>query len=223
MELLSETATETIRLLIVDDHQMVRDGIRVMLESQDRLAIEVTEAESGEEGLQKILKQDFDIIMVDYQLPRMSGAETVEKILVHKPDAKILALSNYDELSYITKMTGAGTKGYVLKNIEPAQLITAIETVLSGGSFYSNEVAVKLIDGDKQSRQKTFPLEYYGITRREMEILKMIAKEMTNEQIAKALLLSKRTVDSHRQNLINKLHVKNTVGLIKIAYELKLI
>jgi DNA-binding NarL/FixJ family response regulator len=224
MELTSETMTATIRLLIVDDHQMVRDGIRVMLESQDRIAgFDVTEADSGEDGLQKVLKQDFDIIMVDYQLPRMSGAETVEKILTYKPEAKILALSNYDELSYINKMISAGAKGYVLKNIEPSQLITAIETVLNGKSYYSNEVAVKLIDGDRQPRQKAFPLEYYGITRREMEILKMIAKEMTNEEIAAKLLLSKRTVDSHRQNLINKLHVKNTVGLIKIAFELKLI
>jgi DNA-binding NarL/FixJ family response regulator len=219
----TEKKKQTIRLLIIDDHQMVRDGIRVMLESNQRqYKFIVSEADSGEDGIKKVLKNPYEMILVDYQLPNMSGAETVQKIKTHRPDVKILALSNYDELTYITKMINAGAHGYVLKNIEPAQLVAAIQTVLGNKRFFSNEVAVKLIEREKQDH-KTLPIEEYGVTEREIEILKMIASEMTNDEIAETLDISKRTVDAHRQNLLHKLRVRNTVGLIKIAYELNLI
>lgn len=219
----TEKKKQIIRILIIDDHQMVRDGIKVMLESQQKqYKFIVSEAESGEDGLKKVMKNQYDMLLVDYQLPGLSGAETVQKIKLQRPELKIMALSNYDELTYITKMISAGAHGYVLKNIEPAQLINAINTILSNKRFFSNEVAVKLIEREKQER-KTLPIEEYGVTEREIEILKMIASEMTNDEIAETLEISKRTVDAHRQNLLHKLRVRNTVGLIKIAYELKLI
>jgi DNA-binding NarL/FixJ family response regulator len=219
----TEKKKQLIRLLIVDDHQMVRDGLRVMLESQQKMyKFIVTEVESGEEAVKKILKNPYDVILVDYQLTGMSGAETVQKIRLHKPDAKILALSNYDELTYITKMINAGASGYVLKNIEPAQLVSAIHTIIINKRYFSNEVAVKLIEREKQDR-KMLPIDEYGVTEREIEILKMIAGEMTNDEIAEELEISKRTVDAHRQNLLHKFRVRNTVGLIKVAYELDLI
>jgi DNA-binding NarL/FixJ family response regulator len=219
----TEKKKQLIRILIIDDHQMVRDGIKVMLESQHKVyKFIVSEAESGEDGIKKVMKNHYDMLLVDYQLPGLSGAETVQKIKLHRPDLKIMALSNYDELTYITKMINAGAHGYVLKNIEPTQLINAINTILSNKRFFSNEVAVKLIEREKQER-KVMPIEEYGVTEREVEILKMIASEMTNDEIAETLDISKRTVDAHRQNLLHKLRVRNTVGLIKIAMELRLI
>jgi DNA-binding NarL/FixJ family response regulator len=169
-----EAMTKTIRLLIIDDHQMVRDGIRVMLESRaDFMRFEIDEAEN-------------------------------------------------DEISYIKSMINEGANGYILKNIEPSQLVHAIEAVLAGSSYYSNEVALKLIDSAKSS-DSIVSASRTRLTKRELEILKMIALEMTNDEIAKGLFISKRTVDTHRQNLLNKLHVKNTAGLIKAAYAFNLV
>jgi DNA-binding NarL/FixJ family response regulator len=218
-----ETSTKSIRLLIIDDHQMVRDGIRVMLESRgDFVHFEIDEAENGEIGIQKVLKKNFDIVLVDYQLPGMSGTETLQQMRLYKHDLKVLALSNYDELSYVNSMINQGVNGYILKNIEPSQLVHAIESVLSGSSYFSNEVALKLIDSAKNS-DKPLQANKSRLTKRELEVLKMIALEMTNDEIAKGLFISKRTVDTHRQNLLNKLHVKNTAGLIKAAYAFNLL
>jgi DNA-binding NarL/FixJ family response regulator len=220
---MEETPVKIISLLIVDDHQMVRDGIRVMLESKESfLRFEIDEAENGEVAIRKILKKDFDIILIDYQLPGMSGSETLQKIRLYKKDLKVLALSNSDEISQIKSMLNEGVNGYILKNIEPTQLIQAIQSVLAGIPYYSNEVAIKLIDSAKNS-DKPMALQKSGLTKRELEILKMIAFEMTNDQIAKSLFISKRTVDTHRQNLLNKLGVKNTAGLIKAAVEFNLL
>jgi DNA-binding NarL/FixJ family response regulator len=197
---------QIVRLLIVDDHQMVRDGIRVMLESQNKTyTFVITEAENGEEAIKNVLKYDYDIILIDYQLPNMTGMETVERILLYKPTTKILALSNYDELTYINNMLKAGASGYILKNVEPVELIAAIKTILNDKVFYSNEVAIKLIESKKKTASS---IDKYSLTKRELEILKLITQEKTNDEIS---------------NLLNKLGVKNTVGLTKIAIELKLI
>ena len=218
-----ESPIKTIRLLIIDDHQMVRDGIRVMLESKENfLRFEIDEAENGEIAIRKILKKDFDVVLIDYQLPGLNGTETLQKIRLYKKDIKVLALSNYDEFSYVRSMINEGANGYILKNIEPSQLIHAIESVLAGKSYYSNEVALKLIDSAKNS-DKAASADRGGLSKRELEILKMIALEMTNDEIAKSLFISKRTVDTHRQNLLKKLQVKNTAGLIKAAYSFNLL
>jgi DNA-binding NarL/FixJ family response regulator len=212
---------QIIKLLIVDDHQMVRDGIRVMLESQKKIySFLITEAETGEAAIKYVLNNSYDIVLIDYQLPKMTGMETVERILLYKPNTKILALSNYDELSYINNMLKAGVAGYILKNVEPSELIAAIKTILDNKAFYSNEVAVKLIESKKNIVSS---IDKYGLTKRELEILKCITQEKSNDEISEMLNISKRTVDSHRQNLLSKLHVKNTVGLTKIAIELRLI
>jgi DNA-binding NarL/FixJ family response regulator len=221
--IMEETSVKIIRLLIIDDHQMVRDGIRVMLDSRkNSFVFEIDEAENGEIAIQKILKKNFDIVLIDYQLPGMSGTETLQRIRSYKKDIKALALSNHDEVFYIKSMIDEGANGYILKNIEPSQLIQAIQSVLAGTPYYSNEVALKLIDSAENS-DKSVNAFKSGLTKRQLEVLKMIAQEMTNDEIAQALYISKRTVDTHRQNLINKLDVKNTAGLIKAAYTLKLL
>src|SRR2546423_5429541 len=203
---------------------MVRDGIKIMLESrEDYLRFEIDEAENGEMAVQKILKKGFDIVLIDYQLPGMTGTETVKQIRLYKKDIKVLALSNYDEFSYVNSMVNEGANGYILKNVDPSQLVQAIQSVLAGSSYYSNEVALKLIDSAKNLDNKSINAQKNRLTKRELEVLKMIALEMTNDEIAKGLFISKRTVDTHRQNLLNKLSVKNTAGLIKAAYRLNLL
>lgn len=147
--------TRPVQTLIIDDHKMIRDGLKVMLSSLKKfIHFDIEEAESGEQALIKVSKKIFDIIIVDYHLPGISGAETTIQILRFKPNTKILALSNYDELPYIQNMINAGVKGYILKNIEPSQMLSAIKTILEGKTYYSNEVALKLIDTAKEDRVK---------------------------------------------------------------------
>jgi DNA-binding NarL/FixJ family response regulator len=218
-----ENPINLINLLIVDDHQMVRDGIKVMLQSKkDVFQFVIDEAENGEEAIKKVSRKNYDVILMDYRMPDMSGAETTENILRVQSRIKILALSNYDELPYVERMLAAGAKGYVLKNIEPTQLLVAIKTILEGNTYYSNEVSTKLLDSQGKKAVNHI-LEKHGLTKRELEVLRMIAQEMTNEEIAEQLFVGKRTVDTHRQNLLNKLHARNTVGLIKAAYKLELV
>jgi DNA-binding NarL/FixJ family response regulator len=215
---------KTLKILLVDDHKMIRDGIKSMLESQEnKYKFIIDEAEDGEEGLAKS-KANPHIIIMDYQLPKMSGAETAALILGSNPKAKILALSNYNEYMYIDKMIKTGVKGFILKNIGPEELLKAIETILNGSIYYSSDVAVKMMSFDNNSAQskktpKDNKLEEI-LSQRELEVLKCIGEEYTSEEIAKKLSISKRTVDSHRQNIMNKLNVKNIAGLVKYALPL---
>ena len=214
---------EIVNVLIVDDHKMLRDGLKVMLASLKKwIHFKVMEAESGEEALLKITRNPFQLIILDYNMPGISGSETVYRILRFKPKMKILALSNYDELPYIQHMIDAGAKGYVLKNIEPAEMLHAIKTIFSGKRYYCNDVAIKLLEAEEEKAIEKIRSKKI-LTRRETEVLQMIVREMTNDEIAQKLYVAKRTVDTHRQNLIKKLDVKNTVGLVRAAYKLKLI
>ncbi|MDE3185089.1 MAG: response regulator transcription factor [Bacteroidota bacterium] len=214
---------ETINLLIIDDHKMVREGLKIMMASlKNSVHFNVQEAESGKEALTKINRFNFDVAIVDYQMPGMSGVETIQRILRLKPHLKILALSNYDELSYIESMMDAGANGFVLKNIEPGEMLKALRTILSNKIYYCNDVSIKIIEAAENKNTQKVQLEKI-LSTRETEVLRMIAMEMTNDEIAQKLFLSKRTIDTHRQNLINKLNVKNTAGLVKAAYKFNLI
>ena len=214
---------EVVNVLIIDDHKMVRDGLKIMLASlKNFMLFKIQEAESGEDAVTKINRSDFEIAIVDYQMPGISGAETIHRILRHKPQMKILALSNYDELSYIQSMMDAGARGYILKSIEPAEMLNAIKTILSNKIYYCNDIAVKLIESAEDKKAKN-TIAKKVLSNREAEVLQLISLEMTNDEIAQKLFVSKRTIDTHRQNLISKLHVKNTVGLIKAAYRLNLV
>jgi DNA-binding NarL/FixJ family response regulator len=218
---------QKIRILIVEDQQIVRYGVRSMLCMEEyKYNFVLDEAETGEEGIRKSNESDFDIILMDYQLPQMSGPDAVAEILKVKPNLNILAFSSYNEFIYAENMMKAGAKGYVLKNISREELLIAFETILQGKTYYSNEVATKMIDFKfseapvaRLARVKHDKIE--KLSPRETEILRLIASEYTNEQIANKLFISKRTVDTHRQNLLKKLDVKNTAGLMQYAYELK--
>jgi DNA-binding NarL/FixJ family response regulator len=219
----SKPTNRPIRVLIVDDHVMVRDGLKVMLASfRQQLHFKITEADSGENAIRKLERMIFDLVIIDYQMPGLSGAETVERIIRLKSAVKILALSNYDELPYIQRMMDAGVSGFVLKNIEAAEMLNAIKSILSGRLYYCSEVAVKLIDSGMDKPESPVQVKSL-LTGRELEILQMIYMEMTNDEIANQLSVAKRTIDTHRQNMINKLRVKNTAGLIKVAIKLKLV
>lgn len=214
--------SKQITVLIVDDHQMVRNGIRTMLKSEvDHYQFAITESESGEDAISKVQKNDYDIVLMDYQLPKLNGTETVSLLLNYKPEIKILAMSNYDEYHYIKNMMDSGAKGYMLKNISPTELVTAIGTVLNGAHYYSHDVALKLIHYKfvEDNRMKL----NINLSKRQIQILRCIANEKSNDEIAEELHIDKRTVQSHRQNIKKILGVRSSIGLIKYAIELKLL
>lgn len=216
-----------MRILIADDHKLVRTGIRFTLESAypREKKLRFDEAANGYEAVQLALTNQYDVILMDINMPELDGAQAVMEIKKIKPDQPILAISMHDEEYEVRKMIDAGVRGYLLKNTGPEILTAAIETVIKGGQYFSNEVALKLmqIPGIHTNTEVKGAAPKELLSKRETEILVMIANELTNEQIADQLSLSKRTVDTHRQNILNKLQVKNTAGLIKYAIQHKLI
>jgi DNA-binding NarL/FixJ family response regulator len=213
---------EKIRLLLIDDHHIIRDGLKAILKSTKNYDFIVDESDTGKDALKKIKQKEYDIIITDYQLHDMNGKELVESILLYRNESKILVLSNHSNTDYVTNIIEAGAKGYILKDIEPFELIHAIKNVLNNKIYYSSSIAVALLANEKES-QSNKTLKYHDLTKREIQILRLIAQEKTNTEIADILFIAKRTVETHRHNLINKLDVKNSIGLIKLAYEMKLI
>lgn len=214
---------KVINLLIVDDHKVLRQGLKKMLAPLKKsLNIQITEADSSAQAIFKINQKDFNLIIMDYQMPDASGLETIRRILRFKRMMKIIILSNYDELVFVESVREAGAKGYLLKDIDSEELFKAITTVLKGGIYYSNPIALKLIESTENTETSN-RLVKAKLTNREIEILRLIAMELSTAAIAEKLFISKKTVDSHRQNLRHKLNVKNTAGLVKAAYKMKLL
>ncbi len=219
--------TRNVRILIVDDHKMVREGIRSMLEFQEsKFKFFINEASDGEEGVEVAGQSQFDLIIMDYQLPGIDGADAARLILEKNPDAKILALSNYNEYMYIDRMIKTGVKGFVLKNVSPEELIKAIDTILNGSNYFSNDIAIKLLNFNNIGPDSRIRLHnsrgkiYNDLSTREVEVLKLVGEAKSNDEIAEMLSISKRTVETHKQNLLRKIGVKNTTELIKFAVEM---
>ncbi len=217
------THKPTIHILIVDDHQMVRQGLKKMLLSlNSTFLIKTSEADCGKKAIEKLNQKQYDIVFIDYQMPENSGLETINQILRFKPAQKIIVISNYDQLAYLESVRSAGAMGYLLKNIESPELLKAINRILQGKLYYSNDVMLKLIEAEERNVVQENKIKNL-LTKREIEVLRLIANELNNDQIGKKLFISPKTVQSHRQNLLIKLGVKNTAGLVKNAYQLKLI
>jgi DNA-binding NarL/FixJ family response regulator len=221
-----------IKILLVDDHKLVRNGIKYTLETS-RMAKridEIHEAVNGSEAVEFAKAIKYDLIFMDINMPLKDGISATKEIVKTDKFTKIIALSMFDEDFEIRSMIKAGAMGYLLKNTGTEVLEEAISTVLSGGNYYSNDVAVKLMAPYNENKLDEEKLKRHSISKnesvlskRELEVLELIASEYTNDEISKKLNLSKRTVDSHRQNILNKLQVKNTAGLIKYAFKVGLV
>lgn len=215
-----------VNVLIADDHKMIRDGLRLMLSLQNRAYnFFITEANDGGEAVALCLKKNFDIILMDYQMPVFNGDDAARRILMYKPSAKIIILSSYEDTGFVQSSIRSGARGYILKNIETSELVEAITTVLDGGTYFSSAVKEKTEYREEEYTEADVKAtcKQFGISDREAQILRYVASEYTNDEIAKVLKISKRTVDTHRHNLMFKLKAKNTAGLVKFAYANKLL
>lgn len=205
-----------IKVLIADDHKVFRDGIESILEDVDGMEV-VAQAEDGRVVLEKLKTITPDIILMDISMGGANGIETTQIVKKNYPKIKVLVLSMHEETDYIVKMLEAGASGYLLKDAGSIEMIKAIQEISTGGTYYSQQVSAAIVShltnaNKKKDKQKDIPL-----TRRETEILELITNEYTNPEIAEKLFISIRTVDTHRRNLLDKLDVKNTAGLVKYA------
>jgi len=209
-----------ITVLIVDDHKIIRDGIKSLLQDVENIKI-LGEASNGLEAIEFFKNQPTDVVIMDIRMPEMSGIETTKYLTENYPGVKVLALTMHDEEAFIYKMLNAGASGYLLKNVGKEEFVTAINKIYKGENYFSLDMATKMITNlmfakpnDTAEHVEDNDMQ---LTKREIEVIKLIAEGLTSQDIADKLFISPRTVDTHRRNLLQKLNVKNTAELIKFA------
>lgn len=201
-----------IKVAIIDDQLIIINGLQKILANNTSLKVSGTFI-SGDALLESLEKEQPDVILMDIQMPGKSGIELAGIISKKYPQIKMIALTNVDVFLQMKQMMQKGCAGYLLKDVSPEILIKAIEVVHEGGQYLSEDFKKQLFNNLAGQNSKQL------ITRREKEILKLILEENTNQEIANKLFLSLRTVENHRNNLLQKLNVKNTAGLVKVALQ----
>jgi DNA-binding NarL/FixJ family response regulator len=200
-----------VKIFIVDDHYMVVEGIRTLLQMEKDIEW-MGNAMNAASCMAFLQKQQPDVLLLDINLPDKSGIDLCKEIKEKYPAVHILGLSSFNQQSYIQKMIENGASGYLVKNATKKEIIDAIETVVNGGTFLSIEAAATV----RENKNTKIPV----ITRREKEILQLIAEGMTNNEMAEKLFISPYTVDTHRTSLLAKFEVKNTANLIRTSTQM---
>ena len=220
--------TKSVKVIIADDHQLFTEGIKNLLRKSDRFDFEIVGEASNGNLLVSLLKTvQADVLLLDLNMPEQDGLAVIDVIRKQYKELRILTLTMYDEAKLVKSAFKSGVDGYMLKNSDPRELITAIDTILQGKT-YVGEGVVLVTNGNKNgfAVNKIFIdkfIKKYNLTKRELEILKLITQALSNKEIAKELFISDQTVSVHRKNIMRKLGVNNTAGLIKITYENSLI
>ena len=205
-----------ISIIIVDDHSIIRHGLKQSL-SQEKDMVVVAEANSGRGAIELMSAHKPDIIIMDVSMPDMNGIEATRQILKLNPGVKILALSMHPEKQFVLSMIRSGARGYILKTNFFKELLIAIRTVMEGNVFLSPEITEHLVKYAISPDEEGELLGLYALTTREREILQLLAEGWTNSRIAEQFFISKKTVASHRQNIMKKLNLYNISALTKFA------
>lgn len=200
------------RIVLVDDHSLFRNGLRGLLDRCEGYRV-VAEAASGEEFLALLSELEADVVFMDFSMPGIDGARTTERALAQRPELKIITLSMFGDESYYQRMVQAGARGFLLKDSDIADVLQAIDTVEAGGSYFSPQLLTSLT-GRMHAREDA-PDEQ--LSEREREILVAVCRGLSNQEIADELFISKRTVDKHRANILEKTGCKNTASLVVYA------
>lgn len=213
----------TIRLVIADDHEIFRDGLSLMLSKQQDMLL-VGQAQDGRELISLVNAVMPDVIMTDVKMPIMDGIEATRSLLIQHPDLKIIALSMFDEENLIVDMLEAGAKGYLLKNADKQEILDAIHSVYEDKNYYCHHTSSKLASLISKSKFNPYrKKEPISFTEREIEIIKLICQQLTAQEIADKLYLSKRTVEGHRTKILEKMNVKNTAGVVIYALKHRIV
>lgn len=216
-------AKDKIRVMLADDHIVVRSGLRMLLAAHSDIDI-VAEAESGLEAVEKVKIVKPDVILMDIQMPDMNGIEATERIRSVAPETAVLALTMHEDDHYFFEMLHAGASGYVPKRAAPDEVLNAIRTVNEGDVFLYPSLAARLVKDYLQRAESGDHLMVQDdLTPRELEVLTLIAQGLTNAEIAEQLVISVKTVDRHRENIMRKLNMHSRIDLVKYALKMGLI
>lgn len=210
---------KTCKIALVDDHNLFRNGLKGLLNLEPGFEV-VLETSNGLDFLQEAQKKSFDVVLLDIDMPKMDGFELTEQLLKMRPEARIITLSMHGEQEYYFRMVSLGVKGFLIKNSDIQEVISAITTVCSGGSFFSQELMQSLVSSLRSSEEQNADQE---LSTRETEILLLICQGMSNMEISEKLFISKRTVDKHRANILEKTGCKNTANLVVYAIKNNLV
>jgi DNA-binding NarL/FixJ family response regulator len=211
---------KVLDVIIVDDHSLFRNGLKILLTTAGQFNV-VAEAENGKEFLDILPHIQPDIVLMDIDMPVLDGIEATKEALKKYPDLKVITLSMFGEEEYYYKMIEAGVKGFLLKNSDINEVKNALITVWQGGKYFSQELLYNVVKNIRSSHKEQELTE--ALSEREIEVLVQICNGLSNNEIADNLHISKRTVDKHRANLLDKTHSKNTAHLVMFAIKNKLI
>ncbi|NVN19392.1 response regulator [Muricauda sp. HICW] len=219
-----------ITIVLADDHSLVRDGIRALLEEEPDLDV-IGEVSNGLDALKMVDEKSPDILIIDIRMPELGGIETVERLNAKgKSNTKCIILSMHDSEEYILKSVQAGANGYLLKDTGKAEFVKAIHMVQEGGKYFSGDISNVLVNNlfssDKITNQpssKTNKNNPFELTNKELQVLELVLAGYTNKEISEKLQNSKRTIETHRFNLMKKMEVKNLIDLSKKANKYNLV
>jgi DNA-binding NarL/FixJ family response regulator len=209
------------RVLLIDDHQIVLESLSLLLSSFEGMTVVGTYID-GREAVEYYSKNGADIIITDMRMPKMSGVEICAEVRKINPQVKVLMLTMVEDAKQIREAIKIGVNGYVLKMADADELLYAIRTVLDGKRYFSDEVVVELAVG-KDETITTKPGSFAKLTLRELEILRLVGKEMSTNEIAEKLFISVPTVETHRRNLMQKIGAKSVVGMVLFAVKHELL
>jgi len=208
---------QKITVILADDHTVVRQGLRALLEAEEDMSV-VGEAENGRQAVQMIKRLQPDVVVMDIAMPTLNGLEATRQVSRDNPKCKVLVLSSYSDDEYVQQLTDAGAAGYLVKQTAAQDLVAAIREAKKGNAFFSPAISKRLLEQYRASigqppGQKKSP----KLTPRELEVLQLIAEGYANKQIAGELFISIKTVEKHRQQLMNKLDIHDVAGLTRYA------
>jgi DNA-binding NarL/FixJ family response regulator len=204
-----------IRVLIADDHEMIRNGLASLLRDEPEIHV-VDYARNGQEAVEKCGLRNVDVVLMDIMMPGMNGVDATRSIRKSFPETMVLAVTINDEPRFIKEVLQAGASGYILKHSTKEEIVRAIKDVANRRQHFSMDVLSKISDEFARGNEVKGPV----LTKKETEVLRLIALELSNQEIAEKLNCGIRTVDTHKRNLMKKLEVKNIVGLVKYAMKM---
>ena len=211
---------ELVKIIIVDDHEIFRNGLKMVLNKLKYTQV-VGEAENGQEVVDMIRTQAVDLILMDVEMPIMNGIDATSVIKKERPEIKVIALTMFNDDDYVQSMIDAGVSGFLIKNITKETLDKAIQTVIKGGNYYSEEL-FKFFTRQFKKEEK-LPTDELRFTSREKEILQLLSEGLSNKEIADILFVSERTIVGHKSNLLAKTGCKSTISLLSYALKHKLV
>ena len=202
---------EKIKLLLVDDHKLFRNGLKILLENTGEFEV-IGESGSGGEFLEQLKTLHPDVVMLDIEMPDINGIEATKRAIAIQPDLKIISLSMYEQDEYHYKMINAGAKGFLVKDTETAEVAKAIKLVHNGETYFSSDILLNVVKNINKTKKEDEIK--YSLSTREKEVLEQICNGLSNQEIADTLFISRRTVEKHRSNLLEKTNCKNTANLV---------